>query len=189
MGALFHRSKVTRRSQCSCFELESRRIHCCLLETFATVFLDSILAALDFTQDRLILPFLCHLFNKKNKTFNNITVQREKEPQGASRSAFSLIPTWYSDTIHHTLLMEPFFETIWALEGSHSTSWSRSFYAVCRTWRHLITHVGRALLFFVSHFFSSYAFHFRYKKLCLEDDDHLLLRRNEAEFNQKIDAH
>ena len=83
MGALFHRSKVTRRSQCSCFELESRRIHCCLLETFATVFLDSILAALDFTQDRLILPFLCHLFNKKNKTFNNITVQREKEPQGA----------------------------------------------------------------------------------------------------------
>ena len=156
MGALFHRSKVTRRSQCSCFELESRRIHCCLLETFATVFLDSILAVLDFTQDRLILTFcLSHLFNKKTKPSHLALQHHSAARKGASRSAFSLIPTWYSDTIHHALLMEPFFETIWALEGSHSTSWNRSFYAVCRTWRHLITHVGRALLFFVSHFFSS----------------------------------
>ncbi len=114
---------------------------------------------------------LYRLLKQKIKTFN-ITVQREKEPQGASRSAFSLIPTWYSDTIHHTLLMEPFFETIWALEGSHSTSWNRSFYAVCRTWRHLITHVGRALLFFVSHFFSSFV---TKSYACLEDDDLLLL--------------
>jgi hypothetical protein len=99
---------------------------------------------------------LCHLFNKKQNLQQHHSAARKR----ASRSAFSLILTWYSDTIHHTLLMEPFFETIWALEGSHSTSWNRSFCAVCRTWRHLITHVGRALLFFVSHFFFLHAFHF-----------------------------
>ena len=172
MGALFHRSKVTRRSQCSCFELESRRTHCCLLETFTTVFLDSILAALDFTQYRLILTFVFVICSTKKQTFNNITGATRK---GASRSAFSLIPTWYSDTIHHALLMEPFFEMIWALEGSHSTLWSRSFHAVCRTWRHLITHVGRALLFFVSHFFSFMHFILVCTKLCLLEDDDLLL--------------
>jgi hypothetical protein len=46
------------------------------------------------------------------------------------------------------------------------------------------SHVGRALLFFVSHFFSFMHFILVCTKLCLEDDDLLLLRRNEAEFNQ-----
>ena len=105
MGALFHRSKVTRRSQCSCFELESRRTHCCLLETVATVFLDSILAALDSTQYRLIPTFVFVICSTKKQ---NLQQHHSAARKGASRSAFSLIPTWYSDTIHHALLMEPF---------------------------------------------------------------------------------
>ncbi len=163
MSALFHRSKVTRRSQSSCFELESRRIHCCLQETFATVFLDSILAALDFTQYRLILTFVFVICSTKQQ---NLQQHHSAARKGASRSAFSLIPTWYSDTIHHALLMEPFFETIWALEGSHSTSWSRSFHAVCRTWRHLITRGPSFAVFLVTLFFL-HAFHFGMYKAML----------------------
>ena len=164
MGALFHRSKVTRRSQCSCFELESRRIHCCLLETFATVFLDSILAALDFTQDRLILPFLCHLFNKKTKPSTTSQCSEKRSVKERIQSDSNMIQWYHTSCLTHGT----FFEIIWALEGSHSTSWSRSFCAVCRTWRHLITHVGRAFVCcFSCHTFFLHAFHFRYKKLCL----------------------
>ena len=105
---------------------------------------------------------LCHLFNKKQ----NLQQHHSAARKGASRSAFSLIPTWYSDTIHHALLMEPFFETIWALEGSHSTSWSRSFYAVCRTWRHLITRGPSFAVFRVTLFFL-HAFHFGMYKAML----------------------
>ena len=186
MGALFHRSKVTRRSQFSCFELESRRTHCCLLETFATVFLDSILAALDSTQYHLILTFvfvICSTTKEKPSTTSQCSEKRSLKERIQSDS--NMIQ-WYNTSY---LTHGTFFWDHLSI-GRVSFNVVKSIFLRCLSDVTSPHHtrgpsfaVFRVTLFFFMHFILVCT------KLCLLGRWRSSPPRHEAEFNQKIDAH
>ena len=173
MGALFHRSKVTRRSQCSCFELESRRIHCCLLETFATVFLDSILAALDFTQYRLILTFcLCHLLKQKKKPSTTWQCSEKRSLKERIQSDSNMIQWYHTSCPTHGT----FFWDHLSI-GRVSFNVVKSIFLRCLSDVTSPHHTrGPSFAVFRVTLFFLHAFHFGIQSYaCLEDDDLLLL--------------
>ncbi len=111
---------------------------------------------------------LCHLLKQKNKTFNNITVQREKERQGAHS-------VWFQ----HDTVIPYIMPYSWNLFLRRSENWKGLIQRREVDLSMLLTsphHTrGPSFAVFRVTLFLPSCISFWYTKLCLDDDDHLLL--------------